>query len=165
MTWCNSKLHDEYHTNNWIKLPFFGPGYQIHESISVGSVWNVDLSPHKLPRYEWDPTKDQIHFIAALLAHAIVDVVFFNSHKGVWITSDALSSASNMYYCIHPSLNFSGDELCTATSINYLPTLNGLGLGAINSEKFELDTSHIYKCSHRPNKGSRSTLFLMLCFM
>ena len=47
----------------------------------------------------------KIHFIAALLAHAIADVDF-NSHKGVWITSDALSSALNMYYCIHPSLHF-----------------------------------------------------------
>ena len=45
----------------------------------------------------------KIHFIAALLAHAIADVDF-NSHKGVWITSDKLASALNMHYCIHSSL-------------------------------------------------------------
>ena len=105
----------------------------------------------------------KIHFIAALLAHAIADVDF-NSHKGVWITSDKLASALNMHYCIHPSLHFSGNELCTTTSNNYIPILNGLGLGTINSENFELNTSHVYKCSHRPNKGSRSTLFFMETF-
>ena len=97
--------------------------------------------------------RTKIHFIAALLVHAIADVDF-NSHIGVWLTSEALSSALNTYYCIHLSLHFSGNELCTATSINNLPILNGLGL-AINSENFELNTSHIYKYSHRPNKGSR----------
>ena len=61
-TWRTSELHDEYHTKNWINHPFYGPGYQIPESISVGSVWNLDSSPHKLPKYEWDPTKDQNSF-------------------------------------------------------------------------------------------------------
>ena len=74
----------------------------------------------------------KIHFIAALLAHAIADVDF-NSHKGVWITSDKLASALNMHYCIHSSLYFNGNELCTATCDKYLRILNGLGLGTINS--------------------------------
>ena len=74
----------------------------------------------------------KIHFIAALLAHAIADVDF-NSHKGVWITSDKLASALNMHYCIHSSLCFNGNELCTATCDKYLRILNGLGLGTINS--------------------------------
>ena len=107
--------------------------------------------------------RTKIHFIAALLAHAIADVDF-NSHKGVWITSDKLASALNMHYCIHSSLCFNGNELCTATCDKYLRILNGLGLGTINSENFELNTSHVYTCSHRPNKGSRSTLFFMETF-
>ena len=110
--------------------------------------------------------RTKIHFIAALLAHAIADVDF-NSHKGVWITSDMLASTLNMHYCIHPSLHFSGNELCTTamSNNNYLPIVNrGLGLGTINSKNFELNntSSHVYKCSHHPTKkGSRSTLSFM----
>ena len=88
--------------------------------------------------------RTKIHFIAALLAHAIIADVDFNSHKGVWITSDKLASVLNMHYCIHPSLHFSGNELCTTTSNNYIPILNRLGLGTINSENFELNTSHAW---------------------
>ena len=100
----------------------------------------------------------KIHFIAALLVHAIADVDFNSPHKGVWITSDKLASALNMHYCIHSSLCFNGNELCTATCDKYLCILNGLGLGTMNSEQFELNISHVYKCNHRPKSGRRVLL-------
>ena len=105
----------------------------------------------------------KIHFIAALLAHAIADTDF-NSHKCVWITSDKLASALNTYYCIHSLLYFNGNKLYTATCNKYLRILNELRLGTINSENFELNKCHAYECSHCPNKGRRSILFFIETF-
>ena len=102
--------------------------------------------------------RTKIHFIVALLVHAIADVDF-NSHKVVWITSHALLSALNMHYRISAAMNF-------ALPWVIITFLFWMGLYLEQSILNNLNWTHpnVYKCTHRPKRGRRSTLFFMETF-